>query len=387
MACPGVVALSLPADGDRVKQSIMPPPSSSNPYALGRSKATVIDSPSITMDTHIDIGAFAHELISIPSPSGAEVEVLQRLESWAAERDLGCRRVAVDERRYNLLIGGGARIHTLLSTHVDTVPGGSAPVLEGDVLRGRGSCDAKGIAAAMLGALCDLRAAGQAGVAVLLVVGEETSSDGAKAAARALDPVRYIVNGEPTELQLVRAQRGLYAARLSARGQACHSAYPELGHSALHALLDALGRMRAHPWPRDPELGETLVNVGTIGGGSASNVLAEEAWAEIVMRLVGGVDAVAAQVASLIGPEVQVDVHTMSDPQRLFVPAGRPSVVVGFGSDVAHLRPLGMPLMVGPGSIHDAHTEHEQVRLDDLRAARQLYVELVVELAAFEERP
>jgi len=339
------------------------------------------------MTLSMDTGALTLELVAIPSPSGSEVAVLAALEKLAARYRLTAQRIAVDDRRYDLLFGCGQPPLVLLTTHVDTVPGGPPPALVDGVLRGRGACDAKGIAAAMFGALCDLRDRGEQRVALLLVVGEETSSDGAKAAARALAPVSYFVNGEPTELRFVKAQRGALAFRVVAQGVACHSGYPELGRSATHALLDALDQLRHEPWPADPEIGPTLLNIGVIGGGSAPNVLAANAWAELMMRPAIAASAIEGRVRELVGGQVDVEVRTRSDPQRFFVPTGQTPVVVGYASDVAHLRPLGTPLMIGPGSIHVAHTDREQVALTELEQARQLYTELCRDLLHKDTQP
>lgn len=339
------------------------------------------------MTPSIETGVLTLDLVKIPSVSGSEFAVLTALEKLAARHQLTAQRIAVDDRRYDLLLGCGQPARVLLTTHVDTVPGGPPPRLSDGVLHGRGACDAKGIAAAMFGALCDLRDRGEQRVALLLVVGEETSSDGARAAAKALPPVAYFVNGEPTELKFVKAQRGALAFRLAAQGAACHSGYPELGRSAIHALIDALDKLRHEAWPADPEIGPTLLNVGVIGGGSAPNVLAAAAFAEVMMRPATAVAAIEGRVRELVGDQVDIEVRTRSDPQRLLVPAGRDPVVVGYASDVAHLRPLGTPLMVGPGTIHVAHTDREQVALSELEQARRLYSELCRELLHQDTQP
>ncbi|MBN2360762.1 MAG: M20/M25/M40 family metallo-hydrolase [Deltaproteobacteria bacterium] len=339
------------------------------------------------MSRPVNTAELARSWVAIPSPSGAERAVLAAIEQVAQSCGLSVRRIAVDSERYDLLLGSEQPPRVLLTTHVDTVPGGPPPTLAGGVLGGRGACDAKGIAAAMLGALCDLRDRGTDRVALLLVVGEETTSDGARAAAGAMSPVAYLVNGEPTELRFVSAQRGALAFKLVAQGVACHSGYPELGRSAIHALLDALHRLRLEPWPGDPEIGATLLNVGSVGGGTAPNALADRAWAELMMRPAIAAAAVEGRVRELTGDAIEVEVRTRSDPQRFFVPPGRPAIVVGYSSDVAHLRPLGTPLMVGPGSIHVAHTDREQVSVAELEQARRLYAELCGELLQRDAAP
>jgi acetylornithine deacetylase len=226
----------------------------------------------------------------------------------------------------------------------------------------------------------DLHGLGENRVGALFVVGEETCSDGAKAAAKALEPMQFIINGEPTELKLVRAQKGALALRLSTTGVAAHSGYPELGSSAIHTLLDALHQIRSQTWPSDPEMGPTFVNVGSLRGGTAANVLANHAQADLMLRVVTAPEKIAEQICALLDPYTRVELLTQSGPQHLYVPPGRDSIVVGYASDVAHLRPLGPLLMVGPGSIHVAHTDHEKIQVADLEQARILYRELCLEL-------
>lgn len=318
----------------------------------------------------------ALNLVRIPSESGQEAEVARYIESLAMSNGFVCERIFVDENRWNLLVTTGSQPQTLLTTHIDTVPGGPAPRIEDGILWGRGSCDAKGIAAAMFCALCDLRNAGKHDIGLLLVVGEETHSDGAKAAAKKMAPVERFINGEPTELQFVSGQKGVLKFSLRCVGKCAHSGYPELGHSAIHTLLDALQKLLSEAWPCDLRLGKTLVNVGVIEGGIAANVTAPGARALVLMRLAASAELTEARVRSLLPPNVEMEIDSISHPQFLSVPPDEKSIVVGYGSDVAHLRPLGEPLMYGPGSIHVAHTDHEHVSLADLETARQKYIQL-----------
>ena len=322
--------------------------------------------------------ALARELMLIPSVSGREQALIRFVDDLARSWGFVTEHIPVDTQgRSNLLLRQSVPPHVLLSTHLDVVPGGKAPHDDGTFLYGRGSCDAKGIAAAMLCALHDLKQAAIEHVGLLLVVGEETHSDGAKAAAQQLDPVELLVNGEPTQLRFVRAQRGALAFDLSARGESCHSGYPELGHSALHTLLDVLQKIRDFKWPDDPVLGQSLVNIGFIAGGRAANVLADQAQAQVMMRLARPLDEIKTLLAALIPQDVDMQIRTESDPQFLWLPEGQQDCVAGFASDIAHLRPIARKMaMIGPGRIHDAHSEHECVAIADLDKARRLYFDL-----------
>jgi acetylornithine deacetylase len=269
----------------------------------------------------------------------------------------------------------------LFTTHLDTVPPFIPPVDEGDRLRGRGTCDAKGAAAAMLTALHRLRASGEKRVGLLLLVGEETDSDGAKAAVQGFAPhVRWIINGEPTNLKLASAQKGTLAFRLRTVGQAAHSAYPELGRSAVHQLIDATHAIIHARWPSVEPLGETTVNIGLVSGGIAINVLAPQAEARGIFRLTVSQQDVSQQVLQLLPSDVTFERVTGTDPTQFHVPPGESAEVVPFGSDVPYLRVLGTPLMLGPGSIHHAHTAHEFVLKKDLDAAAHKYEALARQL-------
>jgi acetylornithine deacetylase len=325
---------------------------------------------------------FAFKLVCIPSNSGMEHDVLKFVEQIALQDGFQTLRNPVDATRWNLLIHSPTNPNPdiLYSTHVDTVPGGPSAKIENGILHGRGSCDAKGIAAAMYYALRELPEEILSRTGLLLVVGEETNSDGAKAAARTLPKCKYIINGEPTEMQWVKAQRGVLALSLKAQGTPAHSGYPQWGHSALDSLLDSLQRIRNQKWPTDSTLGETLVNIGILHGGVAANVLAPHASAEIMMRLVTSPDTIEPQVKSLLDEHVNMEIRTRSEPQHLETPENEPTTVVGFGSDVPHLRPLGNPLMMGPGSIRHAHTDNEHILCADLVTAKNSYIKAATKL-------
>jgi acetylornithine deacetylase len=325
---------------------------------------------------------FAFQLVCIPSNSGMEQDVLKFVEQIALQDGFQTLRNPVDATRWNLLIHSQTTHNPdiLYSTHVDTVPGGPSAKLEDGVLHGRGSCDAKGIAAAMYYALRELPEEIRARTGLLLVVGEETTSDGAKVAARTLPKCKYIINGEPTEMQWVKAQRGVLSLSLNAQGTPAHSGYPQWGHSALDSLLDSLHRIRNQKWPADSSLGETLVNVGVLHGGVAANVLAPHASAEVMMRIVTAPDAIEPQVKNLLDEHVTMEIRSRSEPQHLETPENEQTVVVGFGSDVPHLRPLGTPLMMGPGSIRHAHTDNEHILCTDLLAAKNSYIKAATQL-------
>jgi acetylornithine deacetylase len=322
------------------------------------------------------------ELLAIPSPTGHE----QAVTAWLADRlsRLGWNvtRQLVADGRENIYARRGPPT-VVLSTHLDTVPPDLLVHEDADALYGRGACDAKGIAAAMVAAAEALLAAGETRIALLFVVGEEEGSDGARAAA-ALEPRgRFIINGEPTENRLVTAQKGALRVNLVATGRAAHSGYPELGDSAIEHLLDALARVRAIPWPEHPLLGPSTLNIGTITAGAAPNVIAPNARAELLLRLVGPSAPMLAAITEAVGPRVIVErVHEIPAVEAPAL-AGWPSTAVAFASDLPFLTgPWGIGYQLGPGSIHVAHTDREMIRKADLREGAECYRRLAKELLA-----
>ncbi|MEW5853170.1 MAG: M20/M25/M40 family metallo-hydrolase [Myxococcota bacterium] len=331
----------------------------------------------------MDVVDLTMDLCRIPSLTGNEAAVMAHALTLCERMGLRVRTQTVaTEGRVNVLAEDPTvPAELLFSTHLDTVPPYIPPVDTGEKLTGRGTCDAKGPAAAMFCALERLRNRGEKRAGLLFLVGEETTSDGAKAAAKGFAPtVRWLINGEPTSMALASGQKGILAFRLTTKGVACHSAYPELGHSAIHALLPTLNRIITESWPRTDEMGETTVNIGLMQGGVAQNVLAPEAEARGVFRLVTPLADMEARVRAMLPSDVEFERTGGCDPITLHTLPGFRTEVVRFGSDVPYLRVLGTPLMLGPGSIHDAHTAHEFVLKADLYGAVEKYESIAVEL-------
>jgi len=323
-----------------------------------------------------DVVALAAELLAIESPTfneGAAVEfVARRLVSrgWnvtVQEVSPGRGNVWASRR------GGGVT----LSTHLDTVPPYVPPRLEGNRLHGRGACDAKGIAAAMLAAAEGLAAAGEERVDLLFVVGEEKGSDGARMANELPATSRFLVNGEPTESTLATGAKGSLRVTLRTRGRAAHSAYAHLGRSAIEPMLDLLPTLRSVALPTDPVLGETTVNIGTIRGGTEANVVPESAEAELMFRLVGPVEDVKRAVEQWVDDRAEIQYGSTIPAQRFHTIAGFPTAPMSYTTDIPLLTRWGTPLLFGPGSIQVAHTPDEHIDVSELRGAVDAYQRLV----------
>ena len=319
------------------------------------------------------------ELAAIYSPTGHEAACVGFLSDLLRRAGYRTLRQPVTPGRENLYATLDPPV-VVFCTHLDVVPPNLPLREDADCLYGRGVCDAKGVAAAMISAAEQLRQAGERRVGLLFTVGEEAGSDGAKAAA-ALEPKgRFLVNGEPTENQLSIGQKGALRIHLLASGRAAHSAYPEEGVSAIDALLDTLERIRALPLPSDPVLGSSTLNIGQISGGVASNVIPAEASADLLFRTVAPTAPLYEAVSRVLAPGVRAAVVFETDPVRSPSLAGWDSTVVNYASDLPHLNSWGTGYQLGPGTIRVAHTDHEQINKNELRTGVERYVRLAKEL-------
>jgi acetylornithine deacetylase len=316
-------------------------------------------------------------LMRIDSTSGREGEVIAFAQQTLESNGWTVRRIAVSEGRDNILATCAPAPIVTLSTHLDTVPPYIAPRVEGGRIWGRGACDAKGIAAAMICAAERLRAR-ELPIALLFVVGEETTHDGAHIANGWPTTSRALIDGEPTESTLAVGTKGALRLLLRARGVAAHSAYPHLGSSAIHVLLDVLQDVRALEFPSDAVLGDTTVNVGVVAGGVADNVVAADAHARVMIRLVSDADEVLGRVREVAGNRVDVHEVLRLPPVRLATIDGFPTSVVAYATDVPALSAWGTPYLFGPGSIQVAHRDDERIEIDELRAAVDAYERLTV---------
>jgi acetylornithine deacetylase len=317
--------------------------------------------------------ALARSLIDIESTTGLEHDAGVWLAAYLRDCRYDVSEQPVSEGRFNIFARLDAAPLVVFSTHFDCVPPFFPSREERGLLFGRGSCDAKGILAAQIAAADRLRQAGERRVGLLFIVGEERGSDGARAANQQASPdVRFLVNGEPTGNRLGAATRGILRVRLHANGRAAHSSFPELGESAIDKLLDALMMIRGLVLPDDPLLGRTHYSIGLIDGGVAPNVISPHASAELMFRTVG--DAAAVRDAlRMVEPLVSIE-HVLDMPAvRLHTVPGFDTAVFPYTTDVPFLNRWGTPLLLGPGSIHDAHTADEHVSIDQLHSAVESY--------------
>jgi acetylornithine deacetylase len=328
----------------------------------------------------VDPVSLTRSLVDIESTTGREAAAGAWLSRFLQGLGYRVTEQPVAGGRFNVFARLDAAPAVVFSTHYDCVPPFFPSREEGGLIFGRGACDAKGVLAAQVAAAEALREAGETRIALLFVVGEERGSDGARLAnEHSPDGVRFLVNGEPTDNRLGAATRGILRVRLHTDGRAAHSSFPELGESAIDKLLDALMVLRGVALPDDPLLGRTHYTVGLIEGGVAPNVVSPHASAELTFRTVG--DGAAVREAMRVVESLVKIEHILDIPAiRLYTLPGFDTAVFPYTTDVPLLGRWGTPLLVGPGSIHVAHTDEEHLAIDELHAAVKLYATLATRL-------
>jgi acetylornithine deacetylase len=332
--------------------------------------------------SRVDLFALTRKLIDVESVTGNEGAVGELLAQELSSLGYGVRKIPVEGPRMNVfaLPPGVTHPEIVLSTHMDVVPPFFASSEDGEKIYGRGACDAKGIIAAQIAAAERLRAEGTA-VGLLFLVGEERDSLGAKVANRLARELhggrcKFLINGEPTENRVALASKGTLRVQLTASGKMAHSAYPELGDSAIEKLVHALERLLMMPLPSHPDFGPCTVNIGLIEGGRATNVIPDHARAQMLYRLIGSSDELRKKIVECVGDLAKAEFILEIPFTKLRTLDGLPTMIAAFTTDIPALPDWGEPVLLGPGSIHVAHTEREFVGKKDLMRGVDLYCEV-----------
>jgi acetylornithine deacetylase len=329
----------------------------------------------------MDALELTRQLIKIESISGNEAGLVNFLADYLDKLGFDVELQEAEAKRPNLYAKRGEP-DIVFSTHTDTVPPYVELREDDDYIYGRGACDTKGLMAAMLKASEALIAENVNDFGVLLLVGEENGSVGAKVANTIANRCKYLINGEPTESKLALGSKGSLRAILRAEGRAAHSAYPHLGESAIEKLLDVLRDVRHMQLPADETLGATTLNIGLISGGVAPNVIPPAAQAEILMRVVSDTDTLKKILQETVAGRLVIEYGFQCEPVFMEKLEGYETDVVAFTTDIPALSNWGKPLLYGPGSILDAHTSGERIRKQDIIEAIDVYTEMVKKLKA-----
>ena len=334
----------------------------------------------------MNVFELTRELIDIPSVTGEEPAVGQYLSDYLERLGYRVQKQEIGSGRFNVLATTESSPRIVFSTHMDTVPPFIAASEDDEYIYGRGSCDAKGIIAAQIFAAEQLRRDNVNDIGLLFTVDEELSSHGAQAANKhpLARECQFLINGEPTDSRLATGTKGSVRVFITTEGRAAHSAYPEAGESAIEKLLDILQDIRNCHWPEDSFFGTTTCNIGVLSGGTRPNVIADHARAELQIRLGIDIEHVKRVLEDAVGTRGQLEYASAHNPVRLFSVSGFDECVVRFTTDVPYLSQWGKPLLIGPGSILDAHTDHEKISKRELEESIQLYVRLAKKLATDE---
>jgi acetylornithine deacetylase len=319
------------------------------------------------------------QLINIESISGNEKALVDFLANYLEGAGFKIELQDAEPGRPNLLAKRGEP-DVVLSTHTDTVPPYVELSEDDDFIYGRGACDTKGLMTSMIKAAERLIEEGVTDFGMLLLVGEENGSIGAKVANNIENRCRYLINGEPTESKLALGSKGTLRAILKAQGRAAHSAYPHMGESAIEKLLDVLNDVRAMELPGEETLGATTLNLGLISGGVAPNVIAPAAQAEVLLRVVTDVATLKKILEKTVAGRLAIEYGFQCEPVFMEKLEGYDTAVVAFTTDIPALTNWGKPLLYGPGSILDAHTAGEKIAKKDLLDAVGIYKEMVKKL-------
>ena len=322
------------------------------------------------------------QLIDIPSATGDELAVGEFICAFLRDQGYQVETQEIEPNRFNVIATTKAPVRIVFSTHLDTVPPFIKSSEDQVNIHGRGSCDAKGIIAAQIFAAERLRSEGFQDVGFLFTIDEELSSKGAQLANHhpLASQCRYLINGEPTDNKLAVGTKGSMRFIIRTQGTPAHSAYPEAGDSAIEKLLDVLNDLRNIDWPTDSFFGETTCNIGVINAGTRPNVIPAAATAELQVRVTVNVDAARKIVDQAVAGRAQVEYASAHDPVKLFYVRGFEETIVRFTTDIPYLSNWGQAVLLGPGSILDAHTDHECISKRELEKAVDLYVQLAQSL-------
>lgn len=351
--------------------------------------------------------ALACYFINIESLSGSENNMAIELQSYLQERGWQVTLQPVEAEvgnpqstlRHNVYAKrpNVKNPKILFNSHIDTVPPYFPAELDGNMIRGRGACDTKSLIAAQLLAAQNVLDAGIDTISLLYVVSEETDHSGMKAANDlGLDPIAMIV-GEPTNMKLIKLQKGILKVKVTSNGVAAHSGkyvyiyfknntrlgYPSLGKSAIDPLLDFLSKVKSEKWPTSKDLGDTTLNIGMIHGGQAANALAESASAMLMFRVTQDPNAIMQRLLEIANDLVQLELYSSNHPVHLGTLAGYETDVASFNTDIPYFQfgpNQGTAYLIGAGNITDAHCPREHILYDDLVVCVQMYENMVHQL-------
>jgi len=314
---------------------------------------------------------FLIDILKIDSTSGNENSVADHLINEYKPEGSVLDVIDIENGKKNLFYKW-SNPEIIFCSHFDTVPPYIPPSLSecGDIIKGRGSCDAKGQIAVMAEVCEKLFESGETNFGLLMLAGEEVGSYGAIAANKVIKGCKYVIVGEPTENKLIRASKGNILVEFIFYGRSCHSGYPENGDDAVMRMASFIDRLRKYEFPDDEILGKTTFNIGKVNSDNAHNVVSEKAGLKIFFRTTKATHDLIKEIVHLLADDnTEVNFKYGDRPMDFVTVDGFDTGVVSYGSDAPELYNLGECLLYGPGSILDAHTENEFVNISDMNKA------------------
>lgn len=312
---------------------------------------------------------FLLDILKFDSTSGSENELARHIAAVYTPRDAGVEIQKTPAGRLNLFFKYGEP-KIIFCSHLDTVPPYIPPDVDGNIIRGRGTCDAKGQLAYLFEAFKQLHSSGNSDIGMLMLSGEEDGSQGAIRANKSISNTECIIIGEPTENKLIKASKGILLAKAVFKGKSCHSGYPGMGDSAFTGMLEFFKKLEKIYFENDDILGETTYNTGSVYSNNASNVVPDLTECKILFRTTfASAKLIKEKINNITDVKTELEFIYEDEPMTFTTFEGFETGVVSYGTDAPAFTNIKKKILYGPGSILDAHTENEKIKIDDLYKA------------------
>ncbi len=313
------------------------------------------------------------QLIDIDTTSGKEENLIPLLKQYFETANFSLQ--SVDHNRHNLLATWGIP-KILFCTHLDTVtPHFPFKKTGNHTFNGRGACDAKGQIFSQITACHDLLKKGYYNFGWLGVVGEETTSDGAKIANEYLPDTKVIIIGEPTDNYLISATKGTFLVDFIFNGIATHSGYPKV--DAINNYLTWAQKLKSISFPYDNLLGETTYIFSQLCTNNPINVVANQCRGKVFFRTTFSTHNVLDKLLpNKLNKSDQLHLYPMSIPLKLKTFSELPTKTASFTSDASYFTKIPNKILFGPGSILDAHTLNEKITKLELETGINYLIKL-----------
>ena len=312
---------------------------------------------------------FLLDILRFDSTSRSENELAKYIAGKYKPIDAELEIQETGEKRLNVFFKYGEP-KIIFCSHLDTVPHYIPPVYNREIISGRGSCDAKGQLAYLFEVFKQLHSEGFTDIGMLMVSGEEDGSQGAIKANETLKNCDLIIIGEPTENKFIKASKGNLLVKAIFKGKSCHSGYPYKGDSSFERMLLFFEKLKLINFETDPVLGDTTYNTGKVESDNAPNVIPDSSKCKIFFRTTFKTDKLLKEKLYEIKDDMtELEFLYGDEPMNFYTPKGFETEIASFGTDAPAFINVKNKILYGPGSILDAHTNNEYVKVKDLYKA------------------